>query len=283
MRKLVVAGLAVLGVLAVAGIAMAANTYTATSSISPSKTGSSSKATPVSAALTFTVGESTGARPSPLKTYSIGLGPGIVPVTKVARGCNSVQAQSQILPAICAKAASKGGALVGGGSVNALAGPSNDPSQKLNCFLTVRLVNSTVKNHMWIRIDGVTTGPPGKTCVTAQHSSIDSTFVKTGTASAAGASAAASKPKLPVYAIKFTVPAALLHPIPGFDVAVVHNVSNISKVSKTFKVGKRRVTNGYLQSIGCPATPKGKRAAVVTFTAENGQIVTAQSTSKCAK
>jgi hypothetical protein len=135
----------------------------------------------------------------------------------------------------------------------------------------VTLVNSTKKNHMWIRVDGVTTGPAGKTCVTAQHSSIDSTFTKTGTAAKKGGG------KIPVYAIKFSVPPALLHPIGGFDVAVVGNVSNVLKVSK--KIGK--VTHGYLETIGCPATPKGKRTAATTFTSEAGQTLTSTASSSC--
>src|SRR5205823_11621041 len=225
----------------------------------------------VAVAQTFTVGESTGARPSPLKTYSIGIGAGIVPNTNVAKGCTSAQANAQVLPASCTKLATRGGAKVGAGSVTALAGPTTDTSQKLNCFLTVTLVNSTKKNHLWIRIDGVTTGPPGKTCVTAQHSSIDATFSKTGTAPKKGGG------KLPVYAVKFTVPPSLLHPLPGFDVAVIGDVDNIAKVSK--KIG--RVTHGYLESIGCPKTPAGKRQGTTVFTAESGQTVRSTNTHPC--
>jgi len=172
------------------------------------------------------VGETSGLRPSPLKTYKIGLGAGIVPNTSVAKGCTTAQANAQVLPALCLKKATSGGAMVGGGSVSALAGPTTNTSTKLPCYLKVTLVNSTKKNHMWIRVDGVTTGAPGKTCVTAQHSSIDSTFVRTGSAPKKGGGT------LPIYAIKFTVPPGLLHPLPGFDVAVVGNVSNIAKISK---------------------------------------------------
>ena len=271
MRKFVVVGLAVLGVFAVVGIAYASNTYTSTSKITPSTTGTSARPKPVAAVLTFTVGETTGVRPSPLKTYGIGLGPGVVPNTAVAKGCTSSQANAQVLPAACAKLATRGGAKVGGGSVNAFAGPTNTTATKLPCFLTVTLVNSTRKNHMWIRIDGVTTGPAGKTCVTAQHSSIDSTFVRTGSAPRKGGGT------LPVWAIKFTVPPGLLHPIPGFDVAVVGNVSNVLKVSKVI----RGVTHGYLETIGCPKTPRGKRAAVTTFTSEAGQTLKSTATSAC--
>src|SRR5258708_1498443 len=109
MRKFVVVGLALLGVFAVAGIAYASNTYTSTSKITPSKSGTSAKPAPVSASLTFTVGETTGVRPSPLKTYGIGLGAGVVPNTNVAKGCTKAQANSQVLPAICLKKATKGG------------------------------------------------------------------------------------------------------------------------------------------------------------------------------
>ncbi len=272
MRKLTIAGMAVFGALfAAAGVAQAANTYTSTNKITPPHSGTSARPAPVAAALTFTVGETTGLRPSPLKTYSIGLGPGIVPNNGVVKGCTSAQANAQVLPAICLRKASAGGANVGGGSVSALAGPTSTPSTKLDCFLKVTLVNSTKRNHMWIRVDGVTTGPAGKTCVTAQHSSIDSTFTRTGSAPRKGGGT------LPVYAIKFTVPFALLHPIPGFDVAVVGNVSNVAKVSK--RIG--RVTHGYLESIGCPKTPAGKRSSVTTFTSEAGQTKTSTATSAC--
>jgi hypothetical protein len=272
MRKIAVACIAVFGALfAVAGVAYAANTYTSTSKITPSKSGTSAKPAPVSAALTFKVGETTGLRPSPLKTYSIGLGAGVIPNTNVAKGCTSAQANAQVLPALCLKKASAGGANIGGGSVTALAGPTTDRSAKLDCFLNVALVNSTKKNHMWIRVDGVTNGPAGKTCVTAQHSSIDSTFTKTGTAPRKGGGT------LPIYAIKFTVPPALLHPLPGFDVAVVGNVSNVSKVSK--RIG--RVTHGYLESIGCPKSPSGKRTSETTFTSEAGQTLKSTATSAC--
>jgi hypothetical protein len=271
MRKFAVVGLAVLGLFAVAGIAYASNTYKSTSKITPAQTGKPNKPKPVSASLTFTVDETTGARPSPLKTYGIGLGAGVVPNTSAAKGCNLSQANAPVLPAACTKKATAGGANVGGGSVQAFAGPTTDTSTKLPCFLTVTLVNSTQKNHMWIRVDGVTTGPAGKTCVTAQHSSIDSTFVKTGSTPAKGGGT------LPIWQIRFTVPPALLHPIPGFDVAVVGNVSNVLKVSK--KIGG--VTHGYLETIGCPKSPAGKRTAATTFTSEAGQTLTSIASSPC--
>jgi hypothetical protein len=271
MRKLSVIGLAVLGLCVVAGIAYASNTYTSTGKITPSTAGTSARPAPVSAALTFTVGETTGVRPSPLKTYGIGLGAGVVPHTSVAKGCTSSQANAQVLPAVCSRKASLGGANVGGGSVKAFAGPTSNTSTKLDCFLTVTLVNSTRANHLWIRVDGVTTGPAGKTCVTAQHSSIDATFARTGSAPRKGGGT------VPIYALKFTVPPALLHPIPGFDVAVVNNVSNVSRVSKRI----RGVTHGYLETIGCPKTPRGKRPATTTFTSEAGQTLRSTSTSPC--
>ncbi len=95
MRKFAVVGLAVLGLFAVAGIAYAANTYTSTSKITPSKLPvrrpSPRRSRP---SLTFTVGETTGKRPSPLKTYGIGLGAGHRPEHRVARGCTKAQANS---------------------------------------------------------------------------------------------------------------------------------------------------------------------------------------------
>ena len=62
-----------------------------------------------------------------------------------------------------------------------------------------------------------------------------------------------------------------------FDVAVVGDVDNIAKISK--KINK--VTHGYLESIGCPKTPKGKRLGTTVFTAESGQTVKSTNTSSC--
>ena len=271
MRKFSVIGLAVLGLFAVAGIAYASNTYTSTSKITPSKSGTSAKPAPVSAALSFTVGETTGARPSPLKTYSIGLGPGIVPNTGLVKGCNKTQANAGILPAVCSKAGSRGGANVGGGSVDALFGPANDTSVKAKCYLAVTLLNSTVKNHLWIRVVGSATAPPPKNCpAPPPPSSIDAKYVKTGSVPKKGGGS------VPVWALKFTVPGALIH-IAALDIAVVHNVSNIAKISK--RVG--RVTHGYLESVGCPKAPRGKRSSEVTFTSEAGQTQKSTSTSPC--
>ena len=210
MRKFAVVAATVVAVLGITAVAYAVtNTYSATSSITPSKSGTAAKPTPVSASLTFHVGEVSNQRPSALKTYSIGLGPGVVPNTNAAPGCSFNAAAGPILPSAC-----KGKAIVGGGSVSALAGTPSDPTVKLGCYLTVTLVNSTKKNHLNIRIDGVTTGPAGKTCVASQHTSIDASYVKTGTAAKKGGGT------LPVWAIRFSVPNALLHP-PGLGAGSV--------------------------------------------------------------
>jgi hypothetical protein len=274
MRKFAVVGVAVLGgMLALAGIAYAVtNTYTASSKITPSKAGTPSNPKPVKASLTFDVGEATGLRPSALKTYGIGLGGGVVPNTKAAKGCTSAQvggapATQPIVPAICLKKASKGGANVGKGSVRALVGATSDATAKQPCALTVTLINSTVAGHVWIRVDAP--GPP--TCPTSQHSSIDAKFVKTGTVAAKGGG------KVPVWQLRFTVPPNLLHPITGLDVAVIHSDSAFDAVSK--RVG--RSTLAYLGTVGCPKSPAGKRVAATTFTSEAGQTVSTTSSSPC--
>ena len=182
----------------------------------------------------------------------------------------SVFAHKPILPSTCSKRASVGGANVGGGSVNALAGSSTDQTQKSPCFLTVRLVNSTKRNHLWIRVDGVTSGPSGKTCIIGQYSAIDATFAKLRSVPKKGGGT------VPSYTLKFTVPPNLVRNA-GLDIAVIHDVTNLSKVSK--RIG--RVTHGYLETVGCPKTPSGKRKADVTFTSAAGQTVTSSSTSAC--
>ncbi len=143
----------------------------------------------------------------------------------------------------------------------------------LPCHLAVRLINQVKKNHLSIRVDGgPTLSPP---CVVAQHASIDATFVKTGRV------AGAHGGRLDVWAIKFTVPPALLHSIPGFDTSVTSNVSNVTRLATRTKVRGKTVTRGYLESVGCPKNPKGKRVSTVIFTPESGQSSISESTSAC--
>jgi hypothetical protein len=270
MRKLAVVATAVVAVFGVSAVAYAVtNTYRATAKITPSKSGTFSKPKPVKAGLSFNVGEVANLRPSPLKIYSIGLSPGIVPNTSIVKGCSSAQANAGVLPSPCSKKAKSGGANVGGGTVGALIGLPTNTSQKLTCALKVTLVNSTKKNHLWIRIDGDPPAPPG--CLVATHRSIDATFVKVGSVAAKGGG-----PKLPSWALKFTVPPELLHNS-GLDVSTVSSTTNIDTISK--KVGK--TTLGYLQSVGCQKTPSGKRVGDVTFTAENGNSFHAPTTGPC--
>ena len=267
MRKLAVVAMALVAVLGISAVAYAVtNTYSATAKITPSKSGTFSKPKPVRAGLTFNVGEVSNQRPSPLKTYSIGLSPGIVPNWSLVKGCSSAQANAGVLPATCLKKAKSGGSNVGSGTVGALIGLPTEPNTKIQCALKVTLVNSSKKNHLWIRIDG---DPPA--CVTSQHRSIDATFVKTGSVAAKGGG-----PKLPTWDLRFTVPPELLH-VSGLDVATVSAVSNIDSISKKVK-GK---TQGYLQSVGCQKSPAGKRTSQVTFTAENGQSFKAPTSGPC--
>lgn len=270
MRKLALAATTAIGVLVVAvGVAFATNTYTSTSKITPSKSGTSSKPTPVSASLTFNVGETQpNTRPLPLKTYSIGLGAGIVANNKLFGGCSLNQANSQNLPLACKKS------IVGGGSVNALVGNPNDrtASTSLKCFLKVTLLNSVTSGHIYIRIDGGPTSTPS--CPTEQHSAIDAKFVKTGRVAKKGGG------KLNVYAIKFTVPDAILNPA-GLATTVISDVSNVKKLKVTKKIKGKKVTHGYLESVGCPKNPSGLRTATVVFTDTSGQTFSAESNSPC--
>jgi hypothetical protein len=296
MRKFAVVGLVVLGLFAVAGIAYAATpyantTYTSTSKITPSKSGTPAKPTPVAAALTFhSASTAAGTRPAPIETYSIGLGPGVVPNTSVAPGCAFAKTNPtvKVLSAKALPAACRGKAVIGSGNVEALAGPTNDansaltsdnpPGPSAKCHLDVTLINQTKKNHFTVRvdtIDGLPVSNP-KFCGLAVHQGIDATLVKTG--SAPGKKGG----KLPIWAIRFSVPKiGVLHPLGGVDSSVITNVSNVKRISK--KLGK--VTHGYFESIGCPKTsakqPAGKRSADVTFTSELGQKVTVSSTSPC--
>lgn len=287
MRKLaVLAAVTVAGALGVASVAQAANQYTSTARILPSNSGTFASPTPVSAALTASISEPSGDRPQSIKTYSIGLGAGVVPNNRRFPGCSYNQANTSPLPAVCTRAK------VGSGQVRALVGGADNRQQKIACYLDVLLINSVVRNHLYIRVDsrdasgtpqdrqcGAVGGPTG---ANPQHGAIDATYVRTSSAFARGVT---PRRLLSSYSLKFTVPDFLLRPINGaLETAVVNIVANIDRKSVPTTVRRNGrnviVRRGLLESVGCPSTPAGFRLHTVVFTDLSG--VTKQSTSRSA-
>src|SRR5690349_9950514 len=89
MRKVMVLGVVVLAT-AVAAVAYAqtTNTYDVDGSTSPTRAGTSKKPVPVSVRFSYTVGSQSGARPTPVKKYSIRFS-GLVVNTRAFPKCSA--------------------------------------------------------------------------------------------------------------------------------------------------------------------------------------------------
>ena len=252
MRK-VVPIVALVATLVFAAVALADNTYTVTSTVSPAKAGTKKKPVPVSLGFNYTVGSSTGGRPSLIDQYTIGFG-GIRSNGKYFPACpaSKINNASPSSDASCPS-----GSLVGTGTVNNVAGATanpNDTSQK--CLLALKVYNGGAgKAALYLK-----GGPP--TCPIAVSQAIDASYVSGPDGGTA---------------LQFSVQGALLHPLPGFDNSVVSVQSTIKKLT----VKKKGKTYGYYEaSGGCNA---GKRTVQVLFHTVAGQSSTVKTTAKCAK
>ena len=278
MRKLLIAALAIVAVGAIAGVAVAANTYTV--HLAKATAGKGSMARPIPAALDFgyQVGDTENMRPFVIREYRIaaeGLRsyPDARPKCTFDAATDPTATTPSALSAACRKA------FVGTGTIDNLAGAPNDRSQKLQCDVTLTLINISTgdprfpktvsqirkRGGIAIRID---TDPPA--CPIPVHEALAAPFYDT------------KLEGIPTSELRFTVPDTLAHP-GGLDNAVVEVTSLIQK--KTGKVVVRRGipqaaakrTVGFYSLVG----RKGKKRTVrVTFIDESGAKRTATTTAK---
>jgi len=249
LRKLTLIATAFAAVLAVTAVAVAAqiNTYAVTAKVTPSSGGSKSKPKPIALSLAFEVSEAAGQRPAVVRTYQIGLGK-----TKVNGGafprCSATKLNGDQSDSGCPK-----GSRVGEGKVFNATGNSADLNDRsVRCDLALRLYSDGAKKaNLWLF-----PANPGD-CPIHTFPAIPAEWVTSGGSPA----------------LRFTVPQALRHPLPGLDNALVRTEVNIPRVTRTVK-GKKV---GFLSSTGC----KGSRRVGVRFTTEAGQVSTANVTLKC--
>jgi hypothetical protein len=247
LRKPLIGALAAVLALAIAAVAYAqtqTNTYSVTASTKPTKAGTKSKPVPVGITFDYTVGEANGLRPSPIVGYSILFG-GVQFNGADFPKCTAAQINAAGTDKSCPS-----GARVGSGNVENQTGATpNTADKSLACHLDLTIYNGG-KGHLALYLLG---GAP--TCPISISVAIDAKLAKKSSGTA----------------IQFPVPPGLVHPIPGFDNAVVQTVSTLPK-----RVSKG---TGFQESTGgC----KGKKRLVsVTFTAENGASSTASTTATC--
>jgi hypothetical protein len=262
MRKLLIAALTLVGVIALAGVALANNVYeTHVSGGRPIAKGSLKKPVPVSVDFGFRVSETDPSkRATPIKTYAIG-SEGLVANPKDFPSCKFSQVQSGPAAA-CRKAQ------VGTGIVKAASGSTSNQAlaASLPCNQQLRLYN--IGDGMAIRID---VDPPQPAsfdtdqigCPLSIHDAIRGRFVKTRIAGH------------PASDFRFSVPPNLLHPVTGLDTSVRESVSNLPRRVTTKRVRGRRVKVGFYEVVGCTGN---RRTARTTYTSETGQVTQSTST-----
>jgi hypothetical protein len=267
MRKLSIAVLAALAVLALGGVAYATNVYNVhVASSSPKGKGTSAKPQPVKVNFGYTVTDDQGLRPTVIRQYRIA-SEGLVTFPGAHPTCTFAQAAAQRLPRACNKAK------VGGGLVRNNAGASGNRSEKLVCNLRLTLINVSGAGRngaLAIRLDG---DPPAPTdpnsrqlgCAIALHSAIRAPFTQVRLGGFRSSE------------LRFEVPDNLAHPIPGIDNSVVEAVSRVDrKLARTRIRGVRRQV-GYYNEIGC----RGRRTVRVRFVDEAGELFTANRQAAC--
>lgn len=255
MRKFAIPSLVLALVLAISAVAYAVtNVYQVNGSISPSKVGTAKKPKPIAVNFGYRVGEREGLRPSPVKQYKILIG-GLRVNTNHWPSCTAQQINKAQSDRRCPK-----GSKVGGGFIKNATGASNDPSDRsIQCNASVSVYN--VKNNrasLFIKGSPNSTDPRTK-CAIELAEAIPANYVRTSRGTE----------------LRFRVPSALLHPLPGLDNAVESVTSKIPR--QTRKVKGRTI--GYYESVG--GCRKGKRPITVTFVAEDGSVAKAQKLLNC--
>ncbi len=272
MRKLWIAVLALAAVVAVAGVAVAANTYTV--HLAKATAGKGTAAKPVPAALDFgyRVGDTENMRPFVIKQYRIAA-EGLKAFPDARPKCTFEAATDPNATTPTALSAACRRAFVGTGTINNLAGAPNDRSQKLECNVTLTLINISTGDPRFpgtvsqIRREGgiairIDTDPPA--CPIPVHEALAAPFYNTRI------------DRTPTSELRFTVPDSLAHP-GGLDNSVVEVTSFIQKKTGRVRVRRnaprRRV--GFYSLVGRRGPTRTVR---VTFVDESGAKSTATTT-----
>ena len=270
MRKLSIAAMTAIAVLALAGVALAANVYTVDGSTKPGGKGTKSKPVPIELKFDFQVeSDDPTIRGTPIEQYAIG-SEGLVTYPEAFKTCTFSQANrdGSIAPQ-CKKAK------VGSGLVQNVVGPAASPTVKLFCNLKLGLYNisGAGKNGgMAIRLDGDPKEPPlqnpnDKTinCPTPIHGAIKAKFVLTKIGG------------LPADDLRFTVPTELLHP----------SVSTTPCATRCRRSRRRRPRRRSAARAGRSASTRRSDARVAsatiqaTFIDEQGDTFKATKEKKC--
>jgi hypothetical protein len=261
-RKILVAVLALVSVLVVAGVAYAANLYTLDkASTTPGGAGTSSKPVAKKVVFSFSTNTTDNTRAKVIKNYDIGF-QGLRSYSAKLPKCSFAEASQKSLTAVktvCKKAAA------GAGTVNNFFGPTNDPNNKTQCKLQLRVYNISDGKYggLALRLDR---GAPAD-CLIDPSAAINAKFRKTKIAGKESVN------------LKFAVGDNLKHPIPGFDNSVNNVTTTVLKKTGKVKIKGKTRTVGLLSSVACG---KGKKRTIsVKFTDETNATANVTKKVKC--
>ena len=273
MRKLLIAALAVVAVLAVASVAVATNVYKVHLGSTTVK-GKGTKANPIPTGLKFgfqVEDSDTSKRATVIEQYAIG-SEGLVANPKLFPKCDFTQLDDPTVPASCNKA------LVGSGLVKNAAGPSTPGpngeralADSTPCNLQLRLYNDG--DGMTLRLDsnGKPIPPNFESdevgCALPIATAINGKFVKRKIGGVTSSD------------FVFTVPQNLKHPLSGIDNSVRRS-DNLLKLKQKRPRGNKR---GFYEKIGCKGSKRVVRATFITeaSASQASQKFTATKQSKC--
>jgi hypothetical protein len=262
-RKILVALLALAGLLTVAGVAYAVNTYKLDKASTTGKGGVGTSSKPVAKKVVFSFSTNTddGNRAKVIKDYDIGF-QGLRSYSKNVKKCTFAQASQKSLAAVqssCRKAAA------GGGTVNNFFGSTNDPTAKTQCKLKLRLYNISDGKYggLALRLDR---NLPGD-CLIDPQTAINAKFRKTKIGGKESVN------------LKFSVGDNLKHPIPGFDNSVNNVTSAVAAKTAKVKIKGKTRTVGLLSSVACGKSKK--RVISVKFTDESNASKSVKKSVKC--
>jgi len=272
MRKLSIAALTALAVLAAAGTALAVNQYDLTNgSTGPRGKGSSSKPVPKRVSFDFTVKDSAGPRGAPVRKYRIGF-QGLT--TKYADRfprCRFGQTDNDEPLAAVLRRCRR--AKIGEGRIESLVTldeNADDPNDVFAyCNLELTLFN--VVGGISIRVDADNTTQPSSQdgpfgCLVNTHRAIKGKFT---TRRIAG---------VPSSSLDFTVPLELRHNA-GFTLTIARAQSDVVRKVKRVRIKGKRRKVGIFSAIGCGK--RNKRIVRVTFEDENGVSSDESSSGRC--
>jgi hypothetical protein len=254
MRKLSIAGLALVAVVSVASVAFAANVYTVGGAAPARGKGSTTKPIPTAIKLSFRVtSEDPSQRGDVVKKFSLGLeglrtNPGFFP------SCAFTDLDNPTVPKKCGKAQ------VGTGFVKNAAGAAN---------LEVRLYNTG--KGMAVRVDAAQKSVPIDSdqtgCALPIHTAINGKFVKRRIGGVTSSD------------FTFDVPQNLKHPLPGIDNTLRSADVSVRLKSKLVR-GKRR---GFYEKTGCKGKTRQVRGIFVTEESQSqpSQTFKDTATKKC--